>query len=52
VTSNEGGTPKVTYQKPKEQKDFDHDPALRPCRGLEEAETAIKKDPNNESAWS
>jgi tetratricopeptide (TPR) repeat protein len=51
VTSNEGGTPKVTYQKPKEQKDFD---MIQRCvvRGLEEAETAIKYDPNNESAWS
>jgi tetratricopeptide (TPR) repeat protein len=51
VTSSEGGTPKVTYQKPKEQKDFD---MIQRCvvRGLEEAETAIKYDPNNESAWS
>lgn len=51
VTSNEGGSPKVTYQKPKEQKDFD---MIQRCvvRGLEEAETAIKYDPNNESAWS
>ena len=51
VTSNEGGTPKVTYTKPKEQKDFD---MIQRCvvRGLEEAETAIKYDPNNESAWS
>jgi tetratricopeptide (TPR) repeat protein len=51
VTSNEGGTPKVTYQKPKEQRDFD---MIQRCvvRGLEEAETAIKYDPNNESAWS
>ena len=51
VTSKEGGSPKVTYQKPKEQKDFD---MIQRCvvRGLEEAETAIKYDPNNESAWS
>lgn len=51
VTSNEGGTPKVTYTKPKEQKDFD---MIQRCvvRGLEEAETAIKYDANNESAWS
>jgi len=51
LTSNEGGTPKVTYQKPKDQKDFD---AIQKCvvRGMEEAETAIKYDPNSESAWS
>ena len=51
ITSNEGGSPKVTYKKPKEQKDFDN---IQRCvvRGLEEAETAIKYDPNNESAWS
>jgi len=51
VTSNDGGTPQVTYQKPKDQKDFD---MIQRCvvRGLEEAETAIKYDPNNESAWS
>jgi len=41
----------VTYKKPKEQKDFDR---IQRCvvSGLEEAETAIKFDPNNESAWS
>jgi len=51
VTSTEGGGAKVTYKKPKEQKDFD---VIQKCvtRGLEEAETAIKLDPNNESAWS
>ena len=51
TTSAEGGGAKVTYKKPKEQKDFD---AIQKCvvRGLEEAETAIKYDPNNESAWS
>jgi tetratricopeptide (TPR) repeat protein len=51
VTSNEGGKPNVTYQKPKDQKDFD---TIQKCvvRGLEEAETAIKLDSNNESAWS
>src|ERR1700730_3642524 len=51
VTTNEGGKPGVTYQKPKDQKDFD---TIQKCvtRGLEEAETAIKYDPNNESAWS
>jgi tetratricopeptide (TPR) repeat protein len=51
LTSNEGGTPKVTYQKPKDQKEFDN---IQKCvvRGLEQAETAIKYDPNSESAWS
>src|SRR6267143_310671 len=51
LTTNDGGKPHVVYQKPKDQKDFD---AAQKCvaRGLEEAETAIKLDPNNESAWS
>ena len=51
ITATEGGSAKVTYKKPKEQKDFDN---IQKCvvRGLEEAETAIKYDPNNESAWS
>lgn len=51
LTTNEGGKPHVVYQKPKDQKDFD---TAQKCvaRGLEEAETAIKLDPNNESAWS
>ena len=52
ITSTEaGGTAKVTYKKPSQQKDFDN---IQKCvaRGLEEAETAIKYDPNNESAWS
>jgi len=51
TTSAEGGGAKVTYKKPKDQKDFDN---IQKCvvRGLEEAETAIKMDPNNESAWS
>jgi tetratricopeptide (TPR) repeat protein len=51
VTSNEGGKPTVKYQKPKDQKDFD---TAQRCvaRGLEEGETAIKYDPNSESAWS
>ena len=51
VTTSEGGQPGVTYQKPKDPKDFD---TSQKCvtRGLEEAETAIKYDPNNESAWS
>jgi tetratricopeptide (TPR) repeat protein len=51
VTTNESGKPSVVYKKPKDQKDFDN---AQKCvvRGLEEAETAIKFDPNNESAWS
>ena len=50
-TSTEGGTPKVTYKKPANPKDFDN---IQQCvvRGLQEAETAIKYDPNSESAWS
>jgi len=51
TTAEPGGSPKVSYKKPKEQKDFDN---IQKCvaRGLEEAETAIKYDPNSESAWS
>ncbi len=50
TTSTEGGTAKVTYKKP-EQKDFDN---IQKCvvRGLEEADTSIKFDPNTESGWS
>jgi len=50
-TATEGGAAKVTYKKPKEQKDFDK---IQRCvvQGLQEAETAIKFDANNESAWS
>ncbi|HVS80618.1 MAG TPA: hypothetical protein VHE60_02685 [Pyrinomonadaceae bacterium] len=46
-----GGSPKVTYKKPKDQKDYDK---IQRCvvQGLQEAETSIKLDPNNESAWS
>ena len=45
------GEGKVNYVKPKDPKDFD---TIQKCvmRGLEEAETAIKYDPNNENAWS
>jgi tetratricopeptide (TPR) repeat protein len=51
TTTEAGGSAKVTYKKPKEQKEFDN---IQRCvaRGLQEAETAIKYDPNNESAWS
>ena len=50
-TATEGGSAKVTYTKPKEQKDFDK---IQRCvvQGLQEAETSIKFDSNNESAWS
>ncbi len=50
-TSTEGGSAKVTYKKPKDQKDLDK---IQRCvvQGLQEAETSIKFDPNNESAWS
>ena len=49
-TDSSGGSPKVTYKKPKEQKDFDK---IQRCvvQGLQEAETAIKLDAKNESAW-
>lgn len=49
--ATEDGSAKVTYKKPKEQKDFDK---IQRCvvQGLQEAETSIKFDPNNESAWS
>ncbi|MFY9620141.1 MAG: hypothetical protein WAQ99_10040 [Pyrinomonadaceae bacterium] len=42
---------KSNYQKPKDPNDFDK---IQKCvtRGLEQAETAIKYDPNSESAWS
>ena len=41
----------VSYKKPADQKDFD---SAKMCvkQGLTEAESAIKFDPNNESAWS
>lgn len=43
--------PTVAYHKPKDPKDFD---AANKCvvRGLEQANTAIKFDAGNESAWS
>ena len=46
-----GNRAKITYKKPQNQKDFD---TAQACvkRGLEEAENAIRFDPNNESAWS
>ena len=50
-TTAEAGSAKVTYKKPKEQKDLDK---IQRCvvQGLQEAETSIKLDANNESAWS
>ncbi|HYX30536.1 MAG TPA: hypothetical protein VE863_18510 [Pyrinomonadaceae bacterium] len=49
-TDTAAGKASVTYKKPA-QKDFDN---IHQCvvRGLQEADTAIKYDPNNESAWS
>ena len=53
ITTVEQTTSKATvsYKKPKEQKEFDQ---AQMCvkKGLVEAESAIKFDPNNESAWS
>lgn len=42
---------KITYKKPTNQKDYE---TAQQCiaRGMEEADNAIKYDPNNESAWS
>ena len=41
----------IVYKKPREQKDFD---SAKTCvkRGLEEIESAIGLDPDNDSAWS
>ncbi len=41
----------VTYHKPANQKEFD---SAQACvkRGLDEAESALKLDPDNENAWS
>lgn len=46
-----GGTAKLVYKKPKDPKDFD---TAQKCstQGLEEANNAIKLDPNNEPAWA
>ena len=48
---NNGNQSTVTYKKPAAQKDFD---SAQACvkRGLDEAESAIKLDPDNENAWS
>lgn len=51
TTLEAGNRAKVSYKKPKEQKEFD---TAQACvkRGLEEIETAISLDPSSESAWS
>ncbi len=52
LTTITGGTKAtVSYRKPKDNKDFE---TAQMCvqRGLEEAESAINLDPNNEAAWS
>jgi hypothetical protein len=50
VITNVDGKPNVKYQQPKDHKDYD---TASKCvvRGLEEANSALKYDPNNESAW-
>lgn len=50
-TATKDGKPVIVYQKPKDQKEYDD---IRMCvtRGLEEANSAIQNDANNESAWS
>ena len=50
-TTSAGNHVTINYKKPAQQKDFDTAQACMK-RGLEEAENAIKFDPNNESAWS
>ena len=51
ITTITEGKATVSYRKPKDQKDFE---TAQMCvkRGLEEAENALKFDPNSESAWS
>jgi hypothetical protein len=53
ITTIEQGSNRATvsYRKPKDQKEFDQ---AQMCvkQGLAEAESAIKFDPDNESAWS
>ena len=46
-----GNQSTVTYKRPAAQKDFD---SAQACvkRGLDEVESAIKLDPDNENAWS
>lgn len=51
LTVSAGNRGSVSYKKPADQKEFD---TAQACvkRGLEEAENAIKLDPNSEAAWS
>ncbi|MGH9904856.1 MAG: hypothetical protein ACRD8U_04625 [Pyrinomonadaceae bacterium] len=51
ITTSTPGKVSVTYQKPKDPKDFE---TAQGCvmRGLEEVENALKFDPNSESGWS
>jgi len=51
TTSTGEGRATVSYNKPKDPKDFD---TAQMCvkRGLEEIENALKYDPNSEPAWS
>ncbi|HUS09374.1 MAG TPA: hypothetical protein VMZ30_02825 [Pyrinomonadaceae bacterium] len=51
TTLSAGNRATITFKKPQNQQDFE---TAQACvkRGLEEAENAIKFDPNNESAWS
>jgi Tfp pilus assembly protein PilF len=51
TTTATEGRATVSYNKPKDQKDFD---TAQQCvtRGLEEVENALKFDPNSEPAWS
>lgn len=51
TTTATEGRATVSYNKPKDQKDFD---TAQMCvtRGLEEVENALKFDPNSEPAWS
>lgn len=51
TTATGPGKVSITYKKPANQKDFDTAQACMK-RGLEEAENALKFDPNSESAWS
>ncbi len=51
VTTVAGAKATVSYNKPKDPKDFE---TAQACvkRGLEEVENALKFDPNSESGWS
>lgn len=51
IGTDSGGKPQVAYKKPKDPKDFE---MANKCviEGLENANKAIKLDPNSETAWS